>query len=109
MNKSSSIIWLSIILIFLLPTSLGRLFINMAGGFVFIILIFSLFIAGLGWLSWRSLKSNLKTCTNCGSQYFSNLEICPACGTMQKTNLEDSINNIPASAATIDIDAEESK
>ena len=109
MNKPSSIIWLSVILLLLLPTSLGRLFINMAGGIAFIILIFSLFIVGVGWLSWRSLKSNMKTCANCGSQYFSTLDICPACGSIKSMNLKDSSNNIPASAATIDIDAEESK
>ena len=71
--------------------------------------LYCLFIAGAIWLGWRSIKGNIKTCSNCGSQYFSNSENCPACGSQQTINIGDVNTNIPASAATVDIDAEESQ
>ncbi len=108
MIKLNSLIWLSILLIFLLPTSAGRFLIDMAGGFIILLLILSLFLGGAGWLTWRSIKSNIKSCKNCGTQFLSDSEICPACGSRQTLSNDNFDKNIPASAATIDIDAEES-
>ncbi len=105
MNKTSTFIWLSIILIFLLPSTAGRFFLDMAGGIILIIFFGTLLISGIGWLSWRQLKANIKNCDNCGANYFSESELCPVCGSHQ--NLNNSEVNIPASSATIDISAEE--
>ena len=107
MNKASTFIWLSIIFIFLLPTSAGRFFIDMAGGIMVIIFLAAILISGIGWLSWRKIKANIKSCANCGAQFFAGSELCPICGSKQTLNQYDSEVNIPASSATIDISAEE--
>ena len=65
MNKASTFIWLSIIFIFLLPTSAGRFFIDIAGGIMVIIFLSAILISGAAWLSWRKIKANIKSCGNC--------------------------------------------
>ena len=107
MNKASTFIWLSIIFIFLLPTSAGRFFIDMAGGIMVVIFLAAILISGVGWLSWRKIKANIKSCGNCGANYFSGSTLCPICGSNQKLDKDSSEFNIPASSATIDISAEE--
>ena len=109
MNKTSTFIWLSIILIFLLPASAGRLILDLTSGIIFLLLFTTLLISGIGWLSWKKIKSNIKTCDSCGANYFSDSLTCPICGSngqLKKTNSEI---NIPASSATIDITAEETE
>ncbi len=105
MNNNSKIIWLSLIFIFLLPTPMGRFFIDLAGGLMIFILLIMILFGGLTWLSWKNVKSKIKNCNSCGSSYFSELEQCPICGSTDIVNNEVS-KNIPASSATIDISAE---
>ena len=107
MNKTSIFIWLSIIFIFLLPASAGRFFIDIAGGIMIIIFLATALISGIGWLSWRKIKANIKSCGNCGANYYSESTLCPICGSNQNLNKHSSEVNIPASSATIDISAEE--
>ena len=107
MNKTSTYIWLIIIFIFLLPTSAGRFFINMASGIMILIFLATILISGVGWLSWRKIKANIKSCGNCGANYFAESALCPICGSNQKLDTDDSEFNIPASSATIDISAED--
>ena len=106
MNNNSTLIWLSIIFIFLIPTPMGRFFIDMAGGIIIFILLMILVFSGLFWLSWRNIKSKLKNCNSCGASYFSELNQCPICGSTEILNSKETENNTPASAATIDIIAE---
>ncbi len=101
--KNSTIIWLFIIIFLVLPSSLGRFFLDIAGGVIIFIFLISLLITGIGWISWKKLKSNLITCSNCGSNYLNNSSQCPICGTSNEKN----IDNIPASSATIDITVEQ--
>ncbi len=107
MSKTSTFIWLSIIFIFLLPTSAGRFFIDMASGIVVIIFLATILISGVIWLSWKKIKANIQSCGNCGANYFSESTVCPICGSIQKSDEDNSEFNIPASSATIDISAEE--
>ncbi|WP_269622175.1 hypothetical protein [Prochlorococcus marinus] len=109
MNRGYSFIIFSILLLFLLPTPLGRLFIDMAGGIMILLVIIIFTITGASWLAIRNFKSNLKTCSNCGASYFSQQEICPLCNTNQSNNNTSYEGNLPASSATIDIKAEETK
>ena len=105
MNNNSKIIWLGIIFICLLPTPMGKIFIDMAGGLMIFISLITIIFSGLIWLSWRNIKSKIKSCNSCGSSYFSALDHCPVCGSNE--NLSNQIStNIPASSATIDINAE---
>ena len=103
MNRNSSLIWFLIICFLILPSSIGRFFLDIAGGLILFISIISLIIAGIGWISWKKIKSNIITCNNCGSNYLNNSNQCPLCGSNNKE--EDNIN-IPASSATIDIKSE---
>ena len=109
MKSNSQLLWLSIIFIFLLPTPMGRFFMDMTGGIlIFILLIFLLF-SGLFFISWRNIKSKFKNCKSCGSAYFSELNQCPICGSNEILISKETDNNIPASSATIDISAEKSE
>ncbi len=107
MKNNSTIIALGIIFIFLLPTPMGRFFIDMAGGLVILILLLTLVFSGLIWVSWRNIKSNLKTCNSCGSAYVSQLSQCPICGSDEQVIDSLKYNNIPASSVTIDVEAEQ--
>tara|TARA_Y100001968_G_scaffold110288_1_gene99815 strand:- start:3 stop:332 length:330 start_codon:yes stop_codon:yes gene_type:complete len=106
MNKPSSLIWMVFIFLVILPTPAGKFIIDLAGGVFIIITIIPLILGGIGWLAWKRIQSKLQTCKACGSSFINTQLICPICGTTIKTN-EDILENIPASAATIDIKSED--
>ena len=101
MNKNSTIIWLLIISFLILPSSIGRFFLDIAGGLIIFIFFISLLITGVGWIAWRKMTSNMIKCQSCGSNYINNLNKCPICGTSKINEINDI--SIPASSATIDI------
>ena len=93
---------MSLIISFLiLPSSIGRIFLDIAGGLIIFIVLISVLIAGIGWISWKKITSNMITCNSCGSNYINNLNQCPICGSSTINDSNDI--NIPASSATIDI------
>ena len=105
MNKPSSLIWMVFILLLIFPTPAGKFFIDLAGGIVILFTIIPLLLIGVGWFAWNRVKSKIQTCEACGTSFFNNQTLCPICGTTikyPKKNLE----NMPASAATIDIKSE---
>ena len=113
MNKPSPLIWLTLALIFLLPTAAGRFLLDLAGGLMIAFLALPILLTGLGWLGWRALQSKMVTCEVCGVRSFVDSGLCPMCGSelpntnkssAAKTKLETSL---PASAATIDVIAED--
>ncbi len=106
MNKPSSLIWMVLILIVILPTPAGKFIIDLAGGIFLVITIIPLILAGVGWFAWKRIQSKVQTCEACGSTFLNNHIICPICGTTIK-NAKDILENIPASAATIDIKSED--
>ena len=106
MNKPSSLIWMVFILLVILPTPVGKFIIDLAGGIFIIITIIPLILGGIGWLAWKRIQSKLQTCEACGSSFINTQLNCPICGTTIKNN-EDILENIPASAATIDIKSED--
>ena len=106
MNKPSSLIWMVFILLIILPTPAGKFIIDLAGGIFLIIAIIPLILGGIGWLTWKKIQSSVTTCSACGSTFLNSQIICPICGTtIIKTT--DTLENIPASAATIDIKSED--
>ena len=108
MNKPSSLIWVVLILLFIVPTPLGRFFIDLAGGILLFITLMSLILGGIGWFSWKKIQSNIQSCDACGSSFFNSQIICPICGNnLQKST--DILENIPASSATVDIKSEDIK
>ena len=106
MNKPSSLIWMVFILLFILPTPAGKFIIDLAGGIFLIITIIPLTLAGIGWFTWKKIQSKVTTCQACGSTFLNSQTICPVCGKNIK-NTTDILENIPASAATIDIKSED--
>ena len=105
MNKPSSLIWMVFILLLILPTPAGKFIIDLAGGIFIIITIIPLMLGGIGWLAWRRIQSKLQTCESCGSSFINSQIACPICGA-NISDQKDNFENIPASAATIDIKSE---
>ena len=111
MNRPSPLIWLTLIMILLVPTAAGRFLLDLAGGLILILLALPLLLGGAGWLGWRFLQSQLMQCEICGASILSSSDQCPVCATnlssQKKSRTDSSISNInnsiPASAATIDI------
>ena len=106
MNKPYSLVWMVFILLIILPTPAGKLIIDLAGGIFLIITIIPLILGGIGWLTWKNIQSKVQTCEACGSSFLNSQMICPICGANIK-NTTDILENIPASAATIDIKSED--
>ena len=113
MNRSSSFLWLVLVLIVLLPTTAGRFLLDLAGGLMLLFLTLPLILGGIGWIGWRILKSKMKACDNCGTATFSEGSNCPICGSKLSTdksvgnNQPNSSSSVPASAATIDVTAKD--
>ena len=108
MNKPSSLVWMVFILLLIFPTPAGKFIIDLAGGIVIFIALIPLLLGGIGWLSWKRIQSKIQSCESCGSSFFNSQTICPICGTDLKKS-KDILENIPASAATIDIKSEDIK
>ena len=106
MNKPSSFIWMVFILLIIWPTPAGKFIIDLAGGIFLIITIIPLILLGCGWFAWKRIQSKAQTCEACGSTFLNSHMICPICGTTIKKTT-DILENIPASAATIDIKSED--
>ena len=106
MNKPSLLIWMVFILLIVLPTPAGKFIIDLAGGIFLIITIIPLILGGLGWFAWKIIQSKIQTCEACGSNFLNTQLVCPICGTTIKKTT-DILENIPASAATIDIKSED--
>ena len=102
MNKPSPLIWMVCILLIIGPTPAGKFIIDLAGGIFLFITIIPLILGGIGWFAWKRIQSKVQTCEACGSTFLNNVMICPVCGATIK-NTKDILENIPASAATIDI------
>ena len=105
MNKPSSLIWMVFILLLIVPTPAGKFIIDLAGGIFIIITIIPLILGGIGWFAWKRIQSKVQTCQNCGSSFLSSQITCPVCGENIQY-AQDTLENIPASSATIDIKSE---
>ena len=106
MNKPSSLIWMVFILLLIVPTPAGKFIIDLAGGIFLIITITPLILGGIGWLAWKRIQSQLQTCEACGSSFINTQTICPICG-KEQSDPKNNLENIPASAVTIDIKSED--
>ena len=109
MNRSSLIFPIALIIIFLLPNTLSKFFIDLTGALIVIIILIPFLLVGFGWIGWKVIQSRSNTCKSCGTSYFGSLSECPICGSVANRNIKlDQYNdNQPASNTTIDIDAEE--
>ena len=106
MNKPSALIWMVLVLFLVLPSPAGKFLIDLAGGIFLLVTVIPLILGGVGWIAWKRIQSKLQTCKACGSSFLNSQVICPICG-KNMSNSKDSLENIPASAATIDIKPED--
>jgi len=107
MNRSSGILSILIIALFLLPTQAGRFLIDLTGSIILVSLLIPLLLAGIGWVGWKIVASRMDKCEKCGARYQSSLLQCPLCGSIKNESSSNTEANFPASSATIDITAEE--
>ena len=105
MRSASSLIWLVFILLLILPTPAGKIIFDLASGIFLVIALIPVILGGVGWFAWKRIQSKVQTCEACGSSFLNSQILCPICGTKTK-DLQDNLENIPASAATIDIKSE---
>ncbi len=108
MGGPSRALWLLVLLLVLLPTTLGRFLLDLAGGLILGFFALSLVLAGLVWVGWRFLQSRMVTCSACGLSTFASTDLCPMCGA-ELRNLKDDVDKTvssPASEVIIDVSAE---
>ncbi|WP_320663463.1 hypothetical protein [Prochlorococcus sp. MIT 1223] len=108
MNKPSALIWLAIVLFLLLPSAAGKFFLDLAGSLILIFLLVPVVLGGVGWVGWKLLQSKLTKCNSCGTTFLNSASECPICGIKSDREINNPYN-IPASNATIDIKAEDTK
>tara|TARA_Y100001968_G_C18728440_1_gene423349 strand:+ start:64 stop:390 length:327 start_codon:yes stop_codon:yes gene_type:complete len=105
MNKPSSLIWMVFLLLLIFPTPAGKFIIDIAGGIFLIITVIPLILGAIGWITWKKIQSKVETCDACGASFINNQMTCPVCS-KPLVNTKTGLENIPASAATIDIKTE---
>ena len=108
MFKPSSLIWMVFLILLILPSPAGKLIIDLAGGLFLLITLIPLILVGVGWFAWKQIQSKLTICQACGASFLSDQLVCPICGTGKNNSIND-FENIPASAATIDVKPEDIK
>ena len=113
MRSPSPVLWIALLALLLLPTAAGRVLLDLAGGLVLVVLAVPLILGGVGWIGWKVLQSRMTTCPACGTVNLSGSGYCQMCGAELSAESNQSAKNsvaddsVPASAATIDISAEE--
>ncbi len=111
MNRTPYLLWIIFILIVLLPSTAGRFLLDIAGGLLILSLAVPILLGVIGFIGWKVLQSKLIQCEVCGATTFNSTSQCPICGSELKSNNKvqksSKEENIPASSATIDINAQE--
>ena len=95
-------------LLLLLPTSAGRILLDLLGGLTLTLLLLPLLAGALAWIGWQVLRSRLRTCPACGVSSLAE-KICPACGSLMQGDgpgvVPSSGFEIDASQVTINVEA----
>ena len=116
MRSPIPLVWIALLALLLLPTAAGRVLLDVAGGLILVVLALPVILGGMGWIGWKLLQSRMRTCPACGTVSFATAGSCQMCGAELPNTpsngsapssgaVED--NAVPASAATIDVSAEE--
>ncbi len=102
-------LWIALAgLLLLAPGTVGRVFLDLAEGLTFLLLVLPLLLGVGGFVAWQVLRRRLKPCPACGF-VSSGLEVCPACGTSLEVTMSSGFANrsdtIDARQATVDVQA----
>ena len=110
MNRPPAVLWIAVVLLLLVPTTAGRLLLDLAGGVLLALLALPLILSGLGWVGWKFLQSRMISCTACGATGLKGAEVCAVCGTpyfsVGDTPVSSAAPSAPASDVTIDVVAQ---
>lgn len=101
--RPAPLVWIAVLLLLLLPSPAGRALLDLAGGLLLLLLALPLILGGLGWVGWKFLQQRLVACPTCGAMSLSSRGHCGICGSDLSPQNMDSA---PASAMTIDVQAE---
>jgi hypothetical protein len=99
--------WIALgLLLLVLPTPLGRLFLDLLGGFALLILVLPLLAGGAALIGWQLLRRRLRTCPSCGVASMAT-DQCPACGASLGVNnaVGGGQAELDPRSATITVDA----
>ena len=116
MRSPIPLVWIAVLALLLLPTAAGRVLLDVAGGLILAVLALPVILGGVGWIGWKLLQSRMRTCPACGTVSFAKAGSCQMCGAELQNTPSDGTapssgavedNAVPASAATIDVSAEE--
>ena len=113
MGRIPPLLWLVLLGLLLLPTPVGRVLLDLAGGLLLTLLALPLLLGGMGWIGWKVLQSRMRTCSACGTSTLSSDNNCPLCGSPLPPKQSDSKSaqvvddSLRASDVTIDIKAED--
>ena len=110
MNRPPTLLWFAVLLLLLLPTTAGRVLLDLVGGLALVLLAVPLLLTGLGWIGWKVLQSRMVSCPACGTASIKGVDRCPVCGTsmpVDSSGAAPSDPAVPASDVTIDVTAQE--
>ena len=97
----------SLILLVIVPLFGINFFLSIIGNILLLLILIPLFLLLVGVLVFNSLKSKIKTCSNCGTTSFSPSGTCINCGSdLENFSKANQINKKP-SESIIEIKAEE--
>ena len=104
-------LWIAVVLLLLVPTTAGRLLLDLVGGVLLALLALPLILLGLGWIGWKLLQSRMISCAVCGATGLKGAGACAVCGTSYgnagDTPASAAAPFIPASDLTIDVIAQD--
>lgn len=95
-------------LLLLLPSSFGRILLDVLGGLTLTLLLLPLLAGGAALIGWRILQSRMRTCQVCGVSSLG-VERCPACGSSFSFNPESADEAVDPRNATITVVAQNVK
>lgn len=107
MLRPTPLVWILVFVLLLLPSPAGRALLDVVGGVVLFLLALPLILGGFGWLGWTLLQRRMVACPSCGTMSFSPGEHCRVCGADLSTSASVEPDSAPASAMTVDVQAED--
>ncbi len=113
MGRIPPLLWLVLLGLLLLPTAVGRVLLDLAGGLLLTLLFLPFILGGVGWIGWKVLQSRVRTCDACGTSTMSADDTCPMCGSPlppkhSGNNSAQAVDDsLRASDVTIDVKAED--
>lgn len=100
--------WISFgLLLLLLPTPIGRLLLDLLGGFALLLVLLPLLAGGAALIGWRLLRRSIHSCPSCGAPSLG-IDSCPVCGASMDgaAKIDDDTGaDLDPRVATINVDA----